>query len=76
VDLAVLAPVPEPPYADPELAPDMVVMSEDESDRRVWHHLPDDAADTMPFRAERAWFTRDELPDRIRVVFDPREVTT
>jgi hypothetical protein len=74
-------PAPEPPYVDPELVPGMVVMSEDRSDDRHWHYLPEDEADTRSFYGrdedgDYVWYIRDALPDEIRPVFDPREVTT
>lgn len=75
VNLAALEPAPESPYEDPELVPDMVIMSEDESDGRMWHYLPDGAEDSIPFRtSHNKWHSRDELPERIRPVFDPRAV--
>lgn len=69
---------PEPPYVDPEMVPGMVVapLDENETDEGLWHYLPDDAMDKVPFRTGLGWRSRDELPDRIRVVFDPREVTS
>lgn len=78
-----LEPAPEPPYVDPELVPGMVVMPLDERDRRLWF-VEDETADckTPPpyligFRdVFGEWFSRPELPDEIRPVFDPREVTT
>lgn len=79
---------PEPvtlvPYVDPELVPDMVVMSKDKSDDRMWHYLPADPGGPggpggrevgVPFCTGGRWFSRGQLPERIRPVFDPREVT-
>lgn len=67
-------PAPEPPYVDPELVPGMVVAPLDESDKRMWHYLPSDPGDGVPFRSNYRWHRRDELPDEIRPVFDPRRV--
>jgi hypothetical protein len=61
---------------EPELVPGMVVMSEDQSDDRQWHYLPEYEEDRVPFATPGHWFSRDELPEHIRPVFGPREATS
>jgi hypothetical protein len=73
--LADLEPAPEPPYVDPELVPGMVVMPLDESDTRRWFVIDSMFASKF-VHPSGVIYTRQVLPERIRPVFDPREVTT
>jgi hypothetical protein len=76
VPLSSLQSAPPPPYTDPELVPGMVVMSEDRSDDREWFviDIGEGAVGFRNFADVR--FRRALLPDEIRVVHDPRQVTS
>lgn len=71
---------PEPPYVEPELVPGMVVAPEGETDPREWFvcgGLSPDGRLPIGFRDVSDWrFARADLPARIRVVRDPREVAS
>lgn len=69
-----MSPAPEPPYVEPELVPGMVVMAERGGLAR-WL-VEGDARDGWSFHETNGPdCDRSGLPERIRVVFDPLEVS-
>lgn len=74
VAMRTLRPWSERPYNDPELVVGMVVA--DGTGRR-WHYLPRGKGDENPFWPEVSLAPgrrqRSDLPEQIRVVFDPQE---